>query len=263
MNTYNKVEFEDGMTGDQPVDEAMEAARAEANPEVLDGDLSIPSEEPNYGDLLAEKFGGDVEKLAQAYSELERKMSSGTEAAESAEPAEPAEASMDAVQPYIDEFTSTGELSDASREALEKMFPAALVEDYLAKSAMAQEYSAAQEEQQLKGIYETVGGEAQYAQMVNWASNTLSPEAIEAFNESVNGTAHQAELAVRGLAAQYAASGAPRTPSLLQSKPEGITGLAPYESLSQVTKDMATKEYKEDPAFRAKVHARMGVSNVI
>jgi hypothetical protein len=262
MSTYNKVEFEDGMTGDQPVDEAMEAAKAEANPEVLDGDLSIPSEEPNYGDLLAEKFGGDVEKLAQAYSELERKMSSAT-AAEPAEPTEPTETSMEAVQPYIDEFHSTGELSDASREALEKMFPAALVDDYLAKSAMAQEYSAAQEEQQLKGIYETVGGEAQYAQMVNWASNALSPEAIEAFNESVNGTAHQAELAVRGLAAQYAASGAPKTPNLLQSKPEGITGLAPYESLSQVTKDMATKEYKEDPAFRAKVHARMGVSNVI
>ena len=262
MSTYNKVEFEDGMTGDQPVDEAMEAAKAEANPEVLDGDLSIPSEEPNYGDLLAEKFGGDVEKLAQAYSELERKMSSAA-AAEPAEPAEPTETSMEAVQPYIDEFHSTGELSDASREALEKMFPAALVDDYLAKSAMAQEYSAAQEEQHLKSIYDTVGGEAQYAQMVNWASNALSPEAIEAFNESVNGTAHQAELAVRGLAAQYAASGAPKTPNLLQSKPEGITGLAPYESLSQVTKDMATKEYKEDPAFRAKVHARMGVSNVI
>lgn len=262
MSTYNKVEFEDGMTGDQPVDEAMEAAKAEANPEVLDGDLSIPSEEPNYGDLLAEKFGGDVEKLAQAYSELERKMSSAA-AAEPAEPAEPTETSMEAVQPYIDEFHSTGELSDASREALEKMFPAALVDDYLAKSAMAQEYSAAQEEQHLKSIYDTVGGEAQYAQMVNWASNALSPEAIEAFNESVNGTAHQAELAVRGLAAQYAASGAPKTPNLLQSKPEGVTGLAPYESLSQVTKDMATKEYKEDPAFRAKVHARMGVSNVI
>ena len=262
MSTYNKVEFEDGMTGDQPVDEAMEAAKAEANPEVLDGDLSIPGEEPNYGDLLAEKFGGDVEKLAQAYSELERKMSSAA-AAEPAEPAEPTETSMEAVQPYIDEFHSTGELSDASREALEKMFPAALVDDYLAKSAMAQEYSAAQEEQHLKSIYDTVGGEAQYAQMVNWASNALSSEAIEAFNESVNGTAHQAELAVRGLAAQYAASGAPTTPNLLQSKPEGITGLAPYESLSQVTKDMATKEYKEDPAFRAKVHARMGVSNVI
>ena len=262
MSTYNKVEFEDGMTGDQPVDEAMEAAKAEANPEVLDGDLSIPSEEPNYGDLLAEKFGGDVEKLAQAYSELERKMSSAA-AAEPAEPTEPTETSMEAVQPYIDEFHSTGELSEASREALEKMFPAALVDDYLAKSAMAQEYSAAQEEQHLKSIYDTVGGEAQYAQMVNWASNALSSEAIEAFNESVNGTAHQAELAVRGLAAQYAASGAPKTPNLLQSKPEGITGLAPYESLSQVTKDMATKEYKEDPAFRAKVHARMGVSNVI
>ena len=262
MSTYNKVEFEDGMTGDQPVDEAMEAAKAEANPEVLDGDLSIPGEEPNYGDLLAEKFGGDVEKLAQAYSELERKMSSAA-AAEPAEPTEPTETSMEAVQPYIDEFHSTGELSEASREALEKMFPAALVDDYLAKSAMAQEYSAAQEEQHLKSIYDTVGGEAQYAQMVNWASNALSSEAIEAFNESVNGTAHQAELAVRGLAAQYAASGAPKTPNLLQSKPEGITGLAPYESLSQVTKDMATKEYKEDPAFRAKVHARMGVSNVI
>jgi len=262
MSTYNKVTFEDGMAGEQPVDEAMEAAKAEANPEVLDGDLAIPSEEDTgYGDLLADKFGGDVEKLAQAYGELEQKMSKGSQPEEPAAPVDAAD--MGTIQPYIDEFASTGELTDASREALEKMFPAALVEDYLAKSAMAQQYAASQEEQHLANIYDTVGGESQYAQMVNWASSTLSPEAIEAFNDSVNGTAHQAELAVRGLASQFAASGAPKTPNLLQSKPEGVTGMAPYESLSQVTRDMATKEYKEDPAFRAKVHARMGVSNVI
>jgi len=263
MSTYNKVEFEDGMTGEPPVDEAMEAAAAEDNPGIVgDGDLEIPGEEPNYSDLLAEKFGGDVDKMAQAYSELERKMSGASEPSEAAE-APVGTADMDTVQPYIDEFASTGELTAASREALEGMFPPALVEDYLAKSAMAQQYTSAQEEQHLTSIYETVGGEAQYAQMVNWAAQALPAEAVEAFNTSVNGTSHQAELAVRGLAAQYASSGAPKAPSLLQSKPQGVTGMAPYESLSQITRDMASKEYKQDPAFRAKVQARMGVSNVI
>lgn len=254
MAEYSKVQFEEGSAGEPAIDTAMQEAQAETVEETPQEGLEIQTTHQN----VIEKFGGDLEKMAQAYSELEKKLGSAPQPAE-----EPAPAGLDQIQPYIDEWTQTGDLSAESRKALESQFPAELIDDYLNSKSQAAQYQESQAASELQSIYESVGGEENYGEIVQWAAENLSDEQIVAFNEAVNaGSFAQAEMAVRGLAAQYQqTTGA--TPQLLQSKPEGSPGAAPYESLAQLTADMKKPEYKTDPAFRQAVQARLSRSNVM
>ena len=259
MAEYSKVQFQEGMDGEPKVDTAMEEAKAEAESQ----EESPPSEslEIDTGDGLQnviEKFDGDMDKMAEGYRELEKKLSSRSE------PEEPATtAGLEDIQPFVDEWQKTGELSEDSRKTLEARFPKDLIDDYLAKSARAEQYEEAQSAVELKGIYDSVGGEGNYQEIVAWAAENLSEAQIGAYNESVNsGSLAQAELAVQGLAAQYGQAAGSK-PKLLQSKPGGSPGSAPYESLAQVTADMKKPEYKTDPAFRQAVQARLSRSNVM
>ena len=259
MAEYAKVQFQEGMNGEPQVDSAMEEAQAEA--QVEEGTTPSEGLEIEAGDGLQnviDKFGGDMDKLAEGYRELEKKLGSPSEP----EPA-PQPAALEDIQPYVDEWQKTGELSDESRKALEERFPKELIDDYLNKSAQAAQYETAQAETELKNIYESVGGEQSYQEIVGWASENLTEAQIAAYNEAVNsGSFAQADLAVKGLAAQYTQATGSK-PRLLQSKPEGSPGAAPYESLAQVTADMKKPEYKTDPAFRAQVQARLSRSTVM
>jgi len=259
MAEYSKIQLQEGMAGEPEVDTAMEEAKAEAGSQ----EESPPSEslEIDTGDGLQnviEKFDGDMDKMAEGYRELEKKLGSRSE------PEEPATtAGLEDIQPFVDEWQKTGELSEDSRKTLETRFPKDLIDDYLAKSAQAAQYEEAQSAVELKGIYDSVGGEGNYQEIVAWASENLSEAQINAYNESVNsGSLAQAELAVQGLAAQYGQAAGSK-PKLLQSRPGGSPGSAPYESLAQVTADMKKPEYKTDPAFRQEVQARLSRSNVM
>jgi hypothetical protein len=261
MAEYSKVQFQEGADGEPKVDTAMEEAKAEAAAE--SGEESAPSEslEIDAGDGLQnviEKFDGNLDKMAEGYRELEQKLSSRSEPEEA-----PTAAGLEDIQPYVDEWQKTGELSEDSRKALESRFPKDLIDDYLAKSSQAVQYQEAQAATELKSIYDSVGGEQNYQEVVAWAAENLSVAQIGAYNEAVNsGSLAQAELAVQGLAAQYGQTVGSK-PKLLQSKPGGSPGGAPYESLAQVTADMKKPEYKTDPAFRQAVQARLSRSNVM
>jgi hypothetical protein len=256
MAEYGKVQFQEGSAGEPAVDTAMQEAQAEAAAEAQETQqegLEIQSSHEN----VIEKFGGDVEKMAQAYSELEKKLGAAPD------PVESNPADLGQIQPYIDEWAQSGELSADSRKALESQFPSELIDDYLNSKAQAAQFQEAQAATELKSIYNSVGGEQNYGEIVQWAGENLSDEQIVAFNEAVNtGSFAQAELAVKGLAAQYQqASGS--QPQLLQSTPDGNAGAGVYESMAQLMVDMKKPEYKTDPAFRQVVQARLSRSNVM
>lgn len=102
-----------------------------------------------------------------------------------------------------------------------------------------------------------------YGQIVEWASASLTPGEIDAFNGTVNGgDAAKAALAVAGLKARYAAAN-PAEPTLMT---QGVTqggGAAAYQSWAQVKSDMQKPEYSKDPAFREQVKARLAVSKTL
>jgi|10_taG_2_1085330.scaffolds.fasta_scaffold66071_2 hypothetical protein len=257
MAEYSKVQFEEGTAGEPKVDSAMEEALAAETPETPPEPEGLQIQQADGVENVTEKFAGDFDKLAEAYSELEKRFHAKPET-----PAEAPRAGLDELQPYVDEFTATGQLSPKSRAALAEKFPEELIDDYLQKSATASEFETLKQQQELGAIYSSVGGEDNYNRMVTWAADNLPAEDINAFNDAVNSDLAQANLAVKGLAALYTQSTG-SSPQLLQSRPEGSSGPSPYESLAQVTADMKNPEYKTDPAFRAKVQARLSVSNVM
>lgn len=256
MAEYGKVQFETGSDGNTDIgDPAMDAAREEAGLGV-----EAPEEQQDEAlDNIVDKFGGDFDKLASAYRELEQRQSIRPEPTATAAVGE----GLEELQPFVDEWIETGELSAKSRNALTEKYPAELVEDYLRKAQAAAEFEGVKQDQERESIYASVGGEEAYRDIVLWASDNMDAADIAAFNASVeNGTYEQARFAVQGLQALRNQAEGP-APKLLESRPHGLAGTAPYESLAQLMEEMRDPKYKEDEAFRAKVHKRLSVSNVM
>ena len=127
---------------------------------------------------------------------------------------------------------------------------------------MVDQYIAGQEaiiEQQSQHIFSEIGGKAEYEAMSEWASESLSDEDLNAYNETVeSGTVDQAKFAVKALYAQYKGGA---TPTLLQGSTTGAS-VAPFASRAQVTEAMRSKQYEQDPAFRQQVEQRLAISNI-
>jgi hypothetical protein len=109
-----------------------------------------------------------------------------------------------------------------------------------------------------------VGGEAEYDAMIKWAEQNLNPAQQEAFNKAVNDPA-QADMQIRGLHSLYKQTN-PTAPSPVGgdvSAPDAaaIDPSTAYASFAQYKADIAKQEYREDPAFRKVVDAKMEASH--
>lgn len=150
------------------------------------------------------------------------------------------------------EYTNHGFLSEESIASLvEGGIPEATVESYLA----GQEALAAQWENEAKSI---AGGKEAYATMITWASKTLAPEEIKAYDTAVNNRdIDQVKLAVSGLKAKYEDSNG-REPTLLGGTTGGNTSAGGYASRQEMVKAMSDPRYGQDPSYRAAVANKVG-----
>jgi hypothetical protein len=212
---------------------------------------------------LPEKFKSP-EDMAKAYSELESKLGGNKPTEPNATPsdnqvpenpqAELQKQGLD-MNEFSQEFAAKGELSQESYEKLSKAgFNKDLVDNYIA----GQQARAAQFE---GDIMSEVGGSERYTEMVAWAKANMSPSEIAAYNAAVSsGNADQAKLAALGLSAKFGKA--------VGSEPERMLGggkggsVDVFESTAQVTKAMADPAYRNDPAYRAKVQAKLARSNI-
>lgn len=252
-------EAEDPKHIEEMVAKADAAGQAPAEP--------TPESEPEAGEdrpgWLPEKFKSP-EDLAKAYTELEAKL--GKPAEQNTEQPDSTEQQVQEdlqnkgldLYKFSDEFASQGELSADSYEKLEKAgYPRDLVDQFID----GQKARASLFESEVKSV---AGGDQGFNDMVNWAKANLSAQEINAYNAAVDsGDPEQAKLAVAGVFQKYSAA-RPAEPNKLFS---GSTSRASdgdvYESVAQLTKDMATAEYKSDPAFRARVQAKLSRSNIL
>ena len=138
-------------------------------------------------DWLPEKFK-NVEQMAEAYSHLEKKLSSGEseeqapveETTEEAPQAEASDVKQAVENAGVDfnslqsEYDENGKLSDEAYNKLsEAGFPQDLVNSWIqGQEALANNYQNA--------IYDSVGGEDNYQQMTKWAGDNLSESEIQA-----------------------------------------------------------------------------------
>ena len=117
-------------------------------------------------------------------------------------------------------------------------------------------------EAQRQTVFSSVGGEKTYTDMMSWAASTLSDKEIAAYNTAVNSNnMEEVLLAAKGLKARFE-SGRSVAP---QRKVAGRTVQAPtvYTSLADLKSDMSNPRYSQDPAFRAKVEAKLARSSIL
>lgn len=195
------------------------------------------------------------EDLEKAYLELQKKLGAPREEP-SPQQAEDEARSMlgeEDFDRYTAEYREKGSLSEESYKAIEATGVArSLVDAYIAGQQ-------ALSDRQVQEVYGSVGGEAAYLELVQWASENMEAEDIEVFNADVeSGDLKKARFAVRSLAARRAAAGGPPT-SRIEGKASPSSGET-FTSMRQVVRAMSDPRYQDDPAYRAEVTQRLARS---
>lgn len=224
----------------------------------------VQSDRPEW---LPEKFKS-AEDMAQAYSELEKKLGQPKE--EATEEPEQSEAEVENKEEQAEEnvseayqtiaeaskefFENDGQLSEETYNALEKAgLPRDLVDSY----AAGQQALLQSEEAQIQSV-----ANGQYDAMAEWANENLPQEEIDAFDEAVTGgTVQQAKLAVQGLYARYQnATGS--SPKLTQGNVAGPSAM-PFKSMQELARAQSDPRYRSgDKAYHEEIDRRLAVSNI-
>lgn len=212
----------------------------------------------------------DYNALAKSYVELEKSKSkpsdkpvappaakpeetpSGDEAANKAV----AEAGLDMAN-LQKEYSESGTLTPESFAKLEKAgIPEAMVHDYI-------EGQLAKVEVMRTQAHSITDGAEGYKAMIDYGKANLSAEEISAYNTAVNSKNPQTrELAVQGMWAKYNADTGNAGGNLLSAKGNGKVDVGSYQSSAEMRADMSDPRYKTDEAFRAKVAAKLGKSDI-
>lgn len=260
MSTDSVNSYEETNESPEHVEAMLEKAEALEN---------AGQERPEW---LPEKFDSP-EQMADSYRELERKLSSGDSPTETTEEVEEETEQLNFEQddPEVSQvvknagldfddlqgrYLENGEIADSDYEALEKAgLPRSLVDAWID----GQEALAAASNQ---NIFNIVGGETHYQDMIGWASENLSEVEIAGFNKAIDsGDGDVISLAVEGLNAKYQAAEG-RTPTLVQGQSSNSTG-GGYNSVAELTAAMADPRYDRDSAYRQEVAAKLSRSNVL
>ena len=218
--------------------------------------------------LLAGKYK-NAQELEKAYIELQGKLGQqNTEETEtaSAEPEETEKSTLSESATFIneaqDEWNKNNKLSDETLAKFAEMPSSDLLQAYIEANQNAEPPQAEDiSDSQITEIKQSVGGEKNYANVINWAKNNFTDVQTNAFDEIVNsGSVEAIKLAVAGMKAQYDnANGV-----------EGrmVTGKAPinsgdiYRSQAELVAAMNDPRYDRDPAYRQDVIEKLDRSNL-
>tara|TARA_R100001463_G_scaffold1493_2_gene6613 strand:- start:184 stop:939 length:756 start_codon:yes stop_codon:yes gene_type:complete len=203
--------------------------------------------------LLAGKYKS-VEELERGYLEAQKALSTKQEEVEpqQEEPEQETE-----VQTFLNsasaEYAENGELSQDTMSKLTEMSSEELVNAYIASQSTNQATNSIElNDNQVKSIKDSVGGESKYEELVSWAGQNLDAASVQAFDTLVEtGNAKAIELAVAGLNARYEAENG--------SDGQLITGKSPttngerFRSQAEVVEAMSDPRYDRDPAYRQEI----------
>lgn len=243
------------------IDTSEETAGPSLEEQAAEMDAGIEEQsDADRPEWLPEKFGSP-EDLAKAYSELEARFSSndpqvdeGVDEDAAREDLEQAGVDYDALS---QEFWDNGDLSAESYDMLEQAgIPREIVDSYIESQIGAVE-------SQRSSIMNEVGGEEGYQELTSWAADNLDDAEIDYFNRMMDSNDFNAiRMSVRSIAARREASEGIEPTRNLSGSLSGGTG-GSYDSVQQLMSDMQNPSYESDPAFRAKVEAKLGRSNIL
>jgi len=215
--------------------------------------------------LLAGKFK-DAEALEKAYIELQSKLGSRDESTN--EEVEEADSEVEeedvSILDALWEDAQNGELSAETKEQLSKMNPAEVAAEYLKYRKQIEESQPASEDisesevAELRGI---AGGEDGYNEMIAWASENLSPEDIQRYDNVIAGGNYDAiSFAVEALKSKYTEAMGVEG-QLFKGKP-AASSKDVFRSQAEVVQAMSDPRYDKDPAYRQDVFAKLERSDL-
>jgi len=225
----------------------------ETKVEVSEVDNTTKSTDDVRPEWLPEKFKS-AEELSKAYSELEKKQSEQVQEAPEDKTYE--NETPTGMDKFYSEYQEKGSLSENSYNELNKMgLDKSLVDGYIA----GQQAIANNEVQQ---IHSTVGGEQNYAKVIEFAKTNLNEAEQTAFNETLdNGSIEQVKLAVQAIAGR---AGITNTePAKMISGDSMETESDVFENVHQVTEAMNDPRYAKDSAFRKRVEDKIARSSAV
>jgi len=203
------------------------ADNPEFSPEEMES-LAIGEQmEQQQSELLAGKYR-DAEELEKAYIELQGKLGQQEQVEE----------------PVEEEEEVVAESEDESEDESEE-------DDYYELT-----------EGDVEAIYEMVGGQQEYENMINWAGENLSDTEIAMFDHVMDlGDPYAVFFAVRALGNSYQ--------NAVGVDGELLTGSAPaadaadvFRSQAEVVQAMSDPRYERDPAYRNDVFEKLDRSNI-
>ena len=223
------------------------------------------SERPAW---LPEKFQSP-EAMAEAYKALEAKLGQPkpqeTPKAEPpmAPPTDPKVAETVVKESGLDygalsqEFATKGELTPESYAKLEAAgIPRSMVDAFI-------EGQVAIADQIRTQVFESVGGEQQFATMTEWAKANWSKAEIDAFNATVDsGSVEQIKLAVRALHNSYVAQNG-TAPGYVNLGGNTQASSDVFRSTAELITAMSDPRYQSDEAYRRDVEMKLARSNIM
>jgi hypothetical protein len=165
------------------------------------------------------------------------------------------------LNPFHDEYETSGDVSQDSRAKIADGLKAVLgegarqlVDDYIEGQKLI-----VQNDRKL--FMDTAGGEENYNAMLAWAAEGMQKEQKEAYNRQINsGDRHAVLFAIEGLKAKYEAANGRAPNVILTGGGGGAVTEAGYKSSAEMRRDMADPKYKTDPAFREMVKRKLAIS---
>ena len=262
MAELHRVEINEKVQGEIEPDDAAEAVGT------ISEEQTGEEQQVERPEWLPEKFKSP-EDMAQAYSELEKKMGQGTNEEQPAETTEDNEGDVQDDKPDDNEnadynaavvdaskefFENDGQLSEETYEKLAKAgLPKELVDSY----AAGQQALLQTEEGEIKSV-----ANGQFDAMAEWANDNLEQEEINAFDDIVTtGTKEQAKFAVKSLYDRYTqANGS--SPKLVQGAVTGGSTM-PFKSMQELARAQSDPRYKSgDKAYHEEIDRRLSVSRL-
>ena len=219
---------------------------------------------------LPDKFE-NPEDMAEAYAQLEQKLSSRdtqqeTETQQETPPptslATPEQLQESLSKQGIDfnkfarEYAENGILSgDSYQELSQNGMPEEVVNTWITgQQALADNI--------INQAHESIGGEKEYESLMEWASQSLNEKEIDSFNRAIeNPNTDDVVFAIKSLSARKLMSEG-QTPTLLQGDTGG-TGVNSFQSVAQLTKAMNDPRYSKDPAYRDEVTQKLSQSSIM
>ena len=223
--------------------------------------------------LLAGKYK-NAEELEKAYIELQQKLGSDDKGESEPEETEASD-EFPEISPEVQliseasvEFNEKGELGAETLEKFQQMSSQDLVSAYMEMQSIAANapQATAQESPDLtdadvNSIKNSAGGEQEYSNLLNWASQNLPKSTVDAFDALCDsGDVQSIQLAVSGLKAQYENANGYEG-RMLSGKPPRSSGEV-FNSQAQVVEAMSDPRYDKDPAYRQEVMLKLERSNI-